>query len=791
MSSFVGREAELGRVAQLLDAGRLTTIVGPGGAGKTRLAEHAATPWVERLRDGVWMVELAPVTEETSLARAVLSALGMQANGILDRRADLRPGMTPADRMFAMLADSDALLVVDNCEHLIGGVADLVAAILQRCPAVRALATSREPLGIPGEALCAIPPLGLPPEDATAGQAAGYPAVELLLARGSAARADFALTADTVRSIVQIVRRLDGLPLAIELAAARLRVLPVSEIAARLDDRFRLLAGGVRTAVARHRTLRAVVEWSWDLLGPAERLLAERLAVFPAGATISAAVAVCGYGSLDPSDVPDLLLALVDKSLLQLAGPVDDAGGDRAHGRYRMLETIREYGVEQLDERDELGAARAAHANYFAGVARELDPVLRTAEQLDALAMFGAERDNMLAALRYLGDSGSGTATLTLVRDLAWFWNVTGNHADMTVWADFALQRTAGTDSPARVLVEAAHLLASVSTGADRSEEAWNDITGRIGVVGARLAAVDDGTDPTTLVVRLISAFFANEFDEIDRLVAHGRAMTDPWARAVTLATHVMLLENNGDVDTMRREVDEAHAEFVAIGERWGLSNTLTARASVRAMDGDVAGAIADYEQAGSYLRELGSTEDDLLIRLRLAALRLRLGDFDAAKAEIARARVSPDGRPADLERILISDAALIGVALAEGDLARAQQSADQLRQRVSAGPRGNPIYQHLIALAGAVCAVSAIRSDDLDTAADDLLRSYPAGVGTADRPVLAGVAVSAAAFADAIGRAADGAEILGAAARLRGSDDRARPRGGPVAGRPDRRPGP
>jgi len=764
VSSFVGREAELARVAQLLDAGRLTTIVGPGGAGKTRLAEHAATPWVDRLRDGVWLVELAPVTEETSLARAVLSALGMQANGILDRRVDLRPGMTPADRMFAILADSDALLVVDNCEHLIGGVADLVAEILQRCPAVRVLATSREPLGISGEALCAIPPLGLPPQEAAAGEAADYPAVQLLLARGTAARADFALTADTVRSIVQIVRRLDGLPLAIELAAARLRVLPVSEIAARLDDRFRLLAGGIRTAVARHRTLRAVVEWSWDLLGPAERLLAERLAVFPAGATISAAVSVCGYGSLNPRDVPDLLLALVDKSLLQLA--------TEAGGRYRMLETIREYGVEQLDERDELGAARGAHAGYFAGVAHELDPVLRTDLQLDALAVFNAERDNMLAALRYLGDSGSGSATLTLVRDLAWFWNVTGNHADMTVWAEFALQRTVGMDSPARVLVEAAHLLAEVSTGSSRSEEAWNDISSRIGTVGVRLAAVDDGTDPTTLVVRLISAFFSNEFDEIDRLVAHGRAMEDAWARAMTLATHVMLLENNGDVDTMRREVDEAHAEFVAIGERWGLSNTLTARASIRAMDGDVAGAIADYEQAGTYLRQLGSTEDDLLIRLRLATLRLRLGDFDAAKAEIARARVSPDGRPADLERILISDAALISVALAEADLPRARQSADQLRQRVSAGPRGNPIYQHLIALAGAVCALSAIRSDDLDTAADDLLRSYPAGVATADRPVLAGVAVSTAAFADAIGRTVDGAEILGAAARLRGSDD-------------------
>jgi len=768
VSSFVGREAELARVAQLLEAGRLTTIVGPGGAGKTRLAEHAVTPWVDRLHDGVWVVELAPVTEESSLARAVLSALGMQANGIIDRRADLRPGVTPADRMFALLADSDALLVVDNCEHLIGGVADLVAEILQRCPAVRVLATSREPLGIAGEALCAIPPLGLPPQEAAAGEAADYPSVQLLLARGTAARADFALTADTVRSIVQIVRRLDGLPLAIELAAARLRVLPVSEIAARLDDRFRLLAGGVRTAVARHRTLRAVVEWSWDLLGPAERLLAERLAVFPAGATISAAVSVCGYGSLDRRDVPDLLLALVDKSLLQLATPVSDGAG----GRYRMLETIREYGVEQLDERDELAAARGAHAAYFAGVARELDPVLRTRRQLDALAVFTAERDNMLAALRYLGDSGSGTASLTLVRDLAWFWNITGNHADMSIWAEFALQHTVGLDSPTRVLVEAAHLLAEVSTGSNRSEASWNEITGRIRTVGARLAAVDDGTDPTALVVRLISAFFSNEFEEIDRLVAHGRGMADPWARAMTVATHVMLLENNGDVDTMRREVEDAHAEFVAIGERWGLSNALTARANIRAMDGDVGGAIADYELAGTYLRELGSTEDDLLIRLRLATLRLRLGDFEAAKAEIARARVSPDGRPADLERILISDAALISVALAEGDLARAQQSADQLRQRVSAGPHGNPIYQHLTALAGAVCALSAIRSDDLDTAADDLLRSYPAGVATADRPVLAGVAVSTAVFADAIGRATEGAEILGAAARLRGSDD-------------------
>ena len=379
-------------------------------------------------------------------------------DGLLDRRTD-RPRDTAA-RLYEALADADCLLVVDNCEHLIGAVAKLVAEILARAPRVRVLATSREPLGITGEALVPV---------AAAGPAAGgrrpgrarpdSRRCELLVERGTAARPSFALDATTVADVVQIVRRLDGLPLAIELAAARMRVLPVREIAARLDDRFRLLSGGRRTAVPRHQTLRAVVEWSWDLLTPAERLLAERLAVFPAGATVASAAAVCADRLLAAVDVPELLIALVDKSLLQL---VDDAGTEP---RYRMLETLREYGVERLDR---AGRDRRAPGSrtpgYFAGWPRELDPALRTAEQVPALRRLDAERDNILAALRLLADTGHGADAIDLVLVAGWYWAVTGGNAEAAHWLRVALDTPGGDRHPHRIHAEAGLLVNVMAT---------------------------------------------------------------------------------------------------------------------------------------------------------------------------------------------------------------------------------------------------------------------------------------------------------------------------------------
>ena len=280
LTSFVGRDRDLTGVADLLDRHRLVTLVGPGGAGKTRLAGEVGVRVLDRFPDGVWLVELAPATGGDQVPQAVLAGVGLPAAG------PETDGSSPRDalgRLVDLVARRRALIVLDNCEHLVEAAAHTAGELLARCPDLRILATSREPLGITGEALAPVAPLGLPPAGATPELALEHPAVRLLADRAAAVRPGFAVDEVTVGPMVEICRRLDGLPLAIELAAARLRSLPVEEVAARLDDRFRLLTGGSRTALPRHRTLRAVVAWSWDLLEPAERQLADRLAVFPGG----------------------------------------------------------------------------------------------------------------------------------------------------------------------------------------------------------------------------------------------------------------------------------------------------------------------------------------------------------------------------------------------------------------------------------------------------------------------------------------------------------------------------
>ncbi len=278
----------------------------------------------------MWLAELAPVTDGADIAQAVLGALGLREKNLLDRRPYARRRRTPRAASSTSSPTRRAVLVLDNCEHLIDASARLAEHLLGQCPELRVLATSREPLGIIGEVVLAVPPLGQPAPDASAPLALEYPAVRLFADRAAAARPDFAVDDTNVATVIEIVRRLDGLPLAIELAAARLRTLPLAEIAARLSDRFRLLTGGSRTALPRHRTLRAVVEWSWDLLTEPERLLVERLAVFPAG--VIDAQRDRGRApttSFPPTDVPDLLGSLVDKSLLQRVGD----GRAAAHAR--------------------------------------------------------------------------------------------------------------------------------------------------------------------------------------------------------------------------------------------------------------------------------------------------------------------------------------------------------------------------------------------------------------------------------------------------------------------------
>ena len=299
LTSFVGRDTEVSQVLKNLGSTRLVTLTGPGGVGKTRLAAEVSG----RLAGGAWFVELAPVTESAEVAYAVLDTLGIRER-VISRRGG-NPGTGPLDRLAEALADRDDVVILDNCEHVIEAAAALAGRVLAACPRVRIVATSRQPLRIDGETLCPIPPLSVPPpslpswtEGAEGSEA--YASVRLLRDRAVAVRPDFELHPDNVADVARICRALDGMPLAIELAAVWLRALTPGQLAERLDDRFALLIGGSRTALPRHRTLRAVVDWSWDLLEPAEQVLARRLAVFPAGATLAMAEQVCADAPLPP-----------------------------------------------------------------------------------------------------------------------------------------------------------------------------------------------------------------------------------------------------------------------------------------------------------------------------------------------------------------------------------------------------------------------------------------------------------------------------------------------------------
>ena len=427
-TSFVGREADLQRAGDLLARHRLVTLVGTGGAGKTRLALELAA----RVPGTSWLVELASLGDGESLAPAVLGALGIREATLPDRKT---AAADAESRLLDALGASDALLVLDNCEHIVVAAAELADRLLAGCPRLRILATSREPLGIGGEALAPVGPL----EDESA--------VLLFAQRAASATPDFALDETTAPVVADVCRRIDGLPLAIELAAARLRSMPLQELSDRLHDRFRLLTGGSRAAAGRQRTLRAVVDWSWDLLSEPERRLARRLSVFPAGATLDAVEAVCGGDGVDADEVFDLLCALVDRSLLGVRG------ADTS--RWRMLETIREYAEEEAERAGELPRLREAHAAHYTALVQQADEHLRGPDQLRWLARLRDDRDNVLSGVRFLGETGGAATALRTVTTLLWFWALDGNREDALAWLRFALSAEGEADPFDRLLAQA------------------------------------------------------------------------------------------------------------------------------------------------------------------------------------------------------------------------------------------------------------------------------------------------------------------------------------------------
>ncbi len=374
VTSFIGRDDDVRKVLELLEASRLVTLTGPGGVGKTRLALHAAGELVDAAVDGVWWVDLTPVGEATLLADAVLNALEDQPVGWLTQHP--RAAARPEERLRTLLADRDLILVLDNCEHLADAVAEIVATILAAAPGTRILATSQRSLNTTGEAVWSVPPMPVPPGDADmpTSEVLGYAGVRLFVDRAAAASGvhdfgdDGSITekAAEVAAVAEICRTLDGVPLAIELAAARTRLLPPRQLLGQLRDRFTLLTTGSATGPVRQRTLRAVVDWSYQLLTTAERVLLRRLAVFVGGASLNAVEHVCTdadlAAGLSPEMIVELLAGLIDKSLLTVVAADGEA-------RYTMLETIRAYATEELLHAGEETALRVAHARYYADLA--------------------------------------------------------------------------------------------------------------------------------------------------------------------------------------------------------------------------------------------------------------------------------------------------------------------------------------------------------------------------------------------------------------------------------------
>ncbi|MBG0562095.1 AfsR/SARP family transcriptional regulator [Actinoplanes aureus] len=653
LTSFVGRETELSRVAAALRTARLVTLHGPGGAGKTRLAVESAA----RHDTDVCFVELAAAGGD-QVPRAVLSALGLRDLRLNDRPAAEPP--TATDRLLAALADRRLLLVLDNCEHVVEAAAALAGRLLAAAPRVRVLATSREPLGITGETLVPVSGLPVPPAGAAGDDLAGFAAVRLFAERAADVSPGFAVTPENAAAVRRVCRMLDGLPLAVELAAARLHALPVAEVAARLDDRFRLLSRGSRTAESRHRTLQAVVAWSWDLLTEPERVLARRFTVFAGSAGLDAVERVCGSG-IPPAaaggapETVEVLTSLVGKSLIERDG-----------ARYRMLATIQAYCADRLAESGERDRMRRAHAAYFLGLARTADPMLRTAEQLTWLDRLDADRDNLHAALRRSSADGDAGTALRLVSALSFYWWLRGLRAEATGLARQVLRETGAEPPPGRTEEYALCVLNATLGGTEPPAPRWANYM---------MTLTEPPAQPFLLY---LSAMAVGPPDAApDEVVALNRRLRaglggQPWSDALGgIGGGWMLLFAGATADEAEADFVSALAGFREIGERWGAMLALSGVAEMAIWRGDPAGAIEPMDEALRLAGELGSSVDVADLLRGRGEGRLSAGDLAGAaedfvrSAELARECGAPE----------LVAAALLGhgaVALSRGDLAEA-----------------------------------------------------------------------------------------------------------------------
>ena len=773
LTSFVGREQELRRVGKLLGEARLVTLTGPGGAGKTRLSVEASA-WLaeqqpDELADGVWFVPLAPVRDALDVPQAVLAALGLQETVWPADPAEAArlAALSPLDRLTDALASRRLLLVLDNCEHVAVAAARLAGQVLAAAPGVRILVTSREPLAVTGETLCPVPSLELPPAEADANEAARAPAVRLFTDRAAAVRPGFALDEATTGPVVRICRALDGIPLAIELAAARLRALTAVQVADRLDDRFRLLSVGDRAALPRHQTLRAVVDWSWELLDEPERAVLRRLSVFSGGATPASAEHVCALGPAvggDHREVIDLVAALVDKSLVMATGEHEV--------RYQLLETVRAYAAARLAEAGEEHRARAAHAEFFLALAERAEPELRSRDQLVWLNRMTAEHGNFSAALRHVIAAGDAALALRFVGALAWFWLTRDYDAEAAEWSAAAVQ-IAG-DAPPPGLRDAwaiCQLIALVGRWQEHPPAAASmpDVARRV------TALTREASHPLLLLATPMVWALGGDGEQARRGLRAMGERSDPWLRAASEVFGGHLALNDGHIDEAAAALATGYAAFRELGDRWGMIMSLTGLANVELARAAPAEAIRLLHEARGHTSEGLASNFGEMISISLGRALALAGEFDTARAELEHG-IEVAERIGERDDHAHGYLELCELARREGDLGRAHQPLDRALAIVDPHPR-RPDMIGMAAMAYSRAGCLAEQEGDLDEAARWhakalALLAEGSAMMLPSNPLLASVVEGLAALAAARGDYAAAAERLGLADAMHGFRD-------------------
>ncbi|TCC32620.1 AfsR/SARP family transcriptional regulator [Kribbella sindirgiensis] len=744
LTTYVGKDADIATVRDLIAGHRLTTLIGPGGSGKTRLASETARTVLGDLPDGAWMVELAAIGADDNVAQATLGALALR-----DALLGDVPDADPTDRVIAAVRERAMLLILDNCEHVIESAATFAHRVLGECPRLRILATSREPLGITGEALWPVAPLALP---SGSGEIDDSPAVRLLQDRARAVRADLALDPETM---ARICRALDGMPLAIELAAARLRTMSLEQLANRLDDRFRLLTGGSRTALPRHRTLRAVVDWSWELLSEAERAALRRLSVFAGGASLEAAEQVCAGGEVESWEVLDLLTALTEKSLVVTK--------DEGAPRYRLLGTIREYAQQRLEEAGETDQTRRTHLAYFTELAETADPHLRRAEQLEWLAIVEGEHDNIAAAMRAALAAGDAAGSMRLAAAAGWYWWFAGHKIEGSEFLIAAPDLPGEVSDESRAVVYA-FVANFMTSGRGRDQFNAADWIRKAADISQRVKSPHPAVTLSTALEGLLRGpdSFVSTFEPL-------LSDQDPWVRAVarlqTGKMRIMLGDGDRDGD---RALEAALAEFRAIGERWGMSFALTELADRLAVRGEFTEACAYCEQAIAVAAEVGATEDVVRMRSRQAQLYWLAGDLDASSAAMADA-------VRQAERVAWPEA-LVELALCKAELARWSGDADEAHRQLDLATTMLGHEAERANLRAMIQDVLGYLATDLDQAWQHRSASFQAAAEGGHPPGIARMLVGIADLALRTDQDEQAARLLAASTVVHGLPDRSNP---------------